>query len=80
MFVSSRVREDWRTLDCDITQPDCSYTTIPRPKNQSLFYIAEIERFTIQLDHSMYATDFGIQRNAAELRGALLGCDVRRTA
>lgn len=77
MFVSSRVREDWRMLNCDITQPDCAYTTVPRPRNQSVFYIAEIERFTVQLDHSMYATEFGIQRNAAALRGSLQGCNVR---
>ncbi|GAM19547.1 hypothetical protein SAMD00019534_027220 [Acytostelium subglobosum LB1] len=70
MFISTRVESEIQKTvnNCQFTSPTCTYATY----NQSLFYIPDIENFTIMLDHTVSAPNLGIQYNARQLPGRLL--------
>ncbi|EGC35062.1 hypothetical protein DICPUDRAFT_152641 [Dictyostelium purpureum] len=73
MFISTRVTQENQTTvnNCDLSTPSCVYTT-----NSSIeFYVANVEDFTILLDHTLSAPTLGIQYNAFQLNGELLGPD-----
>jgi len=64
--ATTRVKYYNQTADCDFTLPNCTYTDSADAKN---IYIADIDRFTLLIDHTMYAPISGIQRNALTLHG-----------
>ena len=69
LFATSRLTVTEYNADCDFSQPTCDYTNTTDP---TTYYIADIERFTLMIDHTIYATNIDIQRNARELNGQLV--------
>eukprot|EP01129_Flabellula_baltica_P000789 TRINITY_DN10741_c0_g1_i1.p1 TRINITY_DN10741_c0_g1~~TRINITY_DN10741_c0_g1_i1.p1 ORF type:complete len:362 (-),score=72.29 TRINITY_DN10741_c0_g1_i1:24-1109(-) len=69
MLVTTRVRITNQYLpNCTLFDYNCSYVS-DQSQTES-FYISEIERFTLLLDHSFY-TPY-IQRNSIEMKGSLV--------
>jgi hypothetical protein len=78
MFVSSRVQASTASLvnkrnaslPCsdDMLDPDCVYQT---SAPEGTFFVADVENFTIMIDHSVYAPRVGIQRDGNSLHGEL---------
>jgi len=73
VFCTTRVSVTNEELDCDLFDYGCQYKTV----DASNLYIADIEKFTLLIDHTLYA-DFGssvIQKNAFLLSGKLIDID-----
>ncbi|KAF2071100.1 hypothetical protein CYY_007586 [Polysphondylium violaceum] len=64
--ATTRVKYYNQTADCEFTSPTCTYKDSDNAQN---IYVADIERFTLLIDHTMYAPVSGIQRNALSLHG-----------
>eukprot|EP00010_Vexillifera_abyssalis_P007202 CAMPEP_0201546620 /NCGR_PEP_ID=MMETSP0173_2-20130828/2915_1 /ASSEMBLY_ACC=CAM_ASM_000268 /TAXON_ID=218659 /ORGANISM="Vexillifera sp., Strain DIVA3 564/2" /LENGTH=436 /DNA_ID=CAMNT_0047955339 /DNA_START=60 /DNA_END=1370 /DNA_ORIENTATION=+ len=73
MFISTRVTNETETLpdDCSLTVNTCNYELL---HNNTLF-IANIEQFTLLIDHSFYAGEVGIRGNSQDYPGVLLNKD-----
>eukprot|EP01098_Paradermamoeba_levis_P014033 TRINITY_DN6586_c0_g1_i1.p1 TRINITY_DN6586_c0_g1~~TRINITY_DN6586_c0_g1_i1.p1 ORF type:complete len:400 (-),score=74.51 TRINITY_DN6586_c0_g1_i1:95-1294(-) len=72
MFISTRVNKTRNNRRCDWSiDPNCNFYV----NSSSSIFVADIERFTIMMDHTVYATSLDIQRNAQELSGQLLDKD-----
>jgi len=71
LFATSRltVTQMEAADDCDFSQPTCDYTNTTDP---TTYYIADIESFTVMIDHAIYATNINVQRNARELNGQIV--------
>lgn len=54
----------------ELLVPGCTWNTV----SQSNFYTADLEYFTVLLDHSM-ATNNGVSLSAGDMQGVLLGQD-----
>jgi len=67
VFMATRVTMSSENLACNLTSPDCAYQQVGPAQT---LYIADIEKFTILLDHTMY-TPF-LSRNAEQIRGWFL--------
>jgi len=50
--------------------PDTQWN--PEDGTTDSYYLADIERFTLQIDHTFYGPNLGIQRNARQLKGRFL--------
>eukprot|EP01090_Pellita_catalonica_P000830 TRINITY_DN10589_c0_g1_i1.p1 TRINITY_DN10589_c0_g1~~TRINITY_DN10589_c0_g1_i1.p1 ORF type:complete len:271 (-),score=40.19 TRINITY_DN10589_c0_g1_i1:66-878(-) len=72
MFISTRVTKLNQTLTPDGCQlendPRCHYVTL----SSNMIYIADIEAFTMLINHAMFVPGFGMQANSIDLPGALL--------
>eukprot|EP01089_Gocevia_fonbrunei_P012920 TRINITY_DN3179_c0_g1_i1.p1 TRINITY_DN3179_c0_g1~~TRINITY_DN3179_c0_g1_i1.p1 ORF type:complete len:179 (+),score=13.00 TRINITY_DN3179_c0_g1_i1:453-989(+) len=76
MFITTRVDVINQTLNnCTLDTNTCTYVNIGEPQSN---FISSIENFTILIDHSMYATALGIQKNSISLHGYLLDSDGNR--
>lgn len=83
MFISTRVNIEYEYLYNNVTgqncsaemlSPDCKY--IPSKEDPLIeTYIADPERFTIMIDHAVYAPRVGIQRDGTSLDGYIKGPD-----
>ncbi|EFA80527.1 putative purinergic receptor [Heterostelium album PN500] len=72
MFVSTRVTTEVQdTPNCDLTSLNCTFESF----NTTNLFIADIDNFTILLDHTLSAPSHDIQFNARELPGQLLDTD-----
>ncbi|EFA81132.1 putative purinergic receptor [Heterostelium album PN500] len=71
MFITTRATtEQQDTLNnCNLTEPSCVYVT----SNVVDLYVADIDNFTIMIDHTVSAPNLDIEYNARELNGRLLG-------
>jgi len=69
LFATSRLTVTEYNADCDFSQPTCDYTNTTDP---TTYYIADIESFTVMIDHAIYATNINVQRNARELNGQIV--------
>jgi len=69
MLAASRITVTNFSASCDFTTPDCKYQNTSDPE---IYYIADLERFTLMIDHAFYATNLDIQRNGQQLNGKLL--------
>lgn len=72
MLAATRITETYKNLTCNWDDPTCTYDEYER---QFAFYIADLERFTLMIDHAIYATNLDIQRNAQQMKGEILGLD-----
>ncbi|KAM9996721.1 hypothetical protein ACTFIZ_001669 [Dictyostelium cf. discoideum] len=70
---TTRVRLSNQSANCDFTSPTCKF--IDEPGSAQNIYIADIESFTILIDHTMYASSSGSQFNAVDLHGYMLNQD-----
>ncbi|KAK5574854.1 hypothetical protein RB653_010108 [Dictyostelium firmibasis] len=70
---TTRVRLSKQKADCDFTSPNCKFVDVPGTAQN--IYIADIESFTILIDHTMYASSSGSQFNAVDLHGYILNQD-----
>ncbi|EGC28571.1 hypothetical protein DICPUDRAFT_90884 [Dictyostelium purpureum] len=64
--ASTRVKVINQTSNCFFDSPNCTFQDISPETNM---YLADVENFTILIDHTMYAPISGIQYNAEELEG-----------
>jgi len=71
MFIATRVTNSSQELEnnCDLTVNTCKYANVAPPNN---VYIADIENFTLLIDHAMYTSQLGYQANGQDLPGSLL--------
>jgi len=68
MFITTRVTITEQSLpNCTLEQFNCTYNV----DHEEDFYIADIDRFTILLDHTVYAQGI-LQANGVDLPGFLL--------
>eukprot|EP01135_Chromosphaera_perkinsii_P010745 Nk52_evm24s2209 gene=Nk52_evmTU24s2209 len=65
---ATRVAMQNMSLDCHWEDPQCRYKPQGAVKN---VYVGDIEHFTLMLDHTIYATNLGVQRNAQAMPGSL---------
>ena len=68
ILAATRVSMKNMTLDCAWEEPTCAYRPQGDAENT---YIGDIEHFTLMLDHTIYATNLGVQRNAQNMPGKL---------
>eukprot|EP01132_Coremiostelium_polycephalum_P008552 gene8552-10516_t len=69
IFVTTRVTSSQERLNnCSLTSPNCRYTD----SQDQNFFIADVDNFTILIDHTLSAPTLGIQYNAKQLAGKLL--------
>eukprot|EP00128_Syssomonas_multiformis_P009876 Colp12_sorted_trinity150504_noHs@18981 len=66
VFATTRVSLTDQRLDCQLDVPGCAYTIVNK---QPAVFVADIESFTLMLDHSVYATKIDLQRNSINLTG-----------
>ncbi|KAK5578685.1 hypothetical protein RB653_008358 [Dictyostelium firmibasis] len=73
MFITTRCTQETQSTvnGCNLSEPSCVYNTT----SSADFYIANVENFTILLDHTLSAPTLGIQYNAIQLEGQLLDSD-----
>jgi len=64
--IASRIK--FSTQTCNNIYFNTSNTTWTNNQTES-YFLADIERFTLQLDHTFYAPNLGIQHNARDLKG-----------
>jgi len=65
MFITTRLTENVEILNnCSLLNYTCQYINI----SENSYYLADIERFTLLIDHTMYAEGI-TQKNARELSG-----------
>ncbi|KAL6072949.1 Purinergic receptor [Balamuthia mandrillaris] len=70
MFIATRVTSASEHLvNCSLTSPTCVYVNAQPPET---FFIANIENFTLLIDHSMFTQEVGLQANSRELPGKLV--------
>eukprot|EP01103_Thecamoeba_quadrilineata_P020611 TRINITY_DN894_c0_g1_i1.p1 TRINITY_DN894_c0_g1~~TRINITY_DN894_c0_g1_i1.p1 ORF type:complete len:274 (+),score=29.93 TRINITY_DN894_c0_g1_i1:475-1296(+) len=69
MLAATRVTETNLTLSCPWTLPNCSFNTSTL---NYTFFVADIENFTLMIDHAIITLSLGVQKNANTLPGALL--------
>jgi len=67
LFISTRITLTEQRLpsNCTIFQPNCSYYMV----SQNTTYVADIEKFTILIDHNMYVPSPRVQQTGTELKG-----------
>ncbi|KAN0053164.1 hypothetical protein ACTA71_006688 [Dictyostelium dimigraforme] len=70
---TTRVRTSKQTANCNFTDPTCKF--VDDLGSAQNIYIADIENFTILIDHTMYASSSGSQFNAVDLHGYILNQD-----
>eukprot|EP01138_Halocafeteria_seosinensis_P008238 gb/GECG01008419.1/.p1 GENE.gb/GECG01008419.1/~~gb/GECG01008419.1/.p1 ORF type:complete len:460 (+),score=40.76 gb/GECG01008419.1/:1-1380(+) len=73
IFISTRITTSHykrnSSRSCAMLEhPDCRY----EKQNESNFYVADVEYFTLQLDHSLIVTDHHWSSNAWTLHGRML--------
>jgi hypothetical protein len=69
MFMTTRVTITNETLDnCSLLEYNCKYRQESPPET---YFIPDIEKFTLMLDHTLVAPRSGVQKNAAQLQGVL---------
>ncbi|KAK5577333.1 hypothetical protein RB653_002274 [Dictyostelium firmibasis] len=69
--ATTRMKISEQKANCSFSDPTCKFKTI----NQTNVYMADIESFTILIDHTMYAPSSGIQYNGGDLSGYVLDQD-----
>eukprot|EP01113_Clastostelium_recurvatum_P036421 TRINITY_DN5187_c0_g1_i3.p1 TRINITY_DN5187_c0_g1~~TRINITY_DN5187_c0_g1_i3.p1 ORF type:complete len:271 (+),score=34.87 TRINITY_DN5187_c0_g1_i3:65-877(+) len=73
VFATSRVTISYQGLNnCSLTDSSCEYVEMT---NDTTYYIANLEQFTLLIDHTMFAPNLNIQRNAESLPGYMVGPD-----
>eukprot|EP01132_Coremiostelium_polycephalum_P003319 gene3319-4159_t len=63
--ATTRVRQLTQVVNYQPFDPECRYRTDDEVNS----YIADVESFTLLIDHTMYAPSSKIQRNAIQLKG-----------
>ncbi|EGG18204.1 P2X receptor [Cavenderia fasciculata] len=64
--ASTRVKTSSQHADgCDFTNPNCTYTE----DDPNSIFIADIENFTLLIDHTLYAPQSKVQKNSQQLSG-----------
>ncbi|KAF2069904.1 hypothetical protein CYY_008775 [Polysphondylium violaceum] len=72
LFITTRVTIKTQEVNnCSLTQRNCTHNTL----ETSEYYIADVDKSTILIDHTMVSPKLGIQYNANELSGILLDQD-----
>lgn len=71
MFVTTRITNTSQDLKdgCSLTNNTCKYVPVSPPND---IYVADIEDFTLLIDHAMYTSQLGIQANGQDLSGSLI--------
>jgi hypothetical protein len=71
MFVTTRVTNTSQDLEggCSLASNTCKYVPVTKPND---IFIADIENFTLLIDHAMYTSQLGIQANGQDLSGSLV--------
>jgi len=69
MFATSRVTITNQEVNCSLVDHyNCRYVD----NSTEVYYIADIEHFTVLIDHSVYAPDVHIQANARDISGEII--------
>ena len=69
MSVTTRLTNTSMEVEgCTFYDYNCTYT----PQSENTVYIADIEEFSVLIDHSIYAPAVNIQKTGTDLPGALL--------
>ncbi|KAM9981067.1 hypothetical protein ACTFIY_003374 [Dictyostelium cf. discoideum] len=66
--ASTRIEISDQKANCSLMNPSCKFKTF----NYSNVYLADIESFTVLIDHTMYAPSSQIQFNGGDLSGYVL--------
>jgi hypothetical protein len=69
MLAATRITEQELFIDCNFSQPGCQFQNSTPP---STVFVADIEHFTLMIDHALYSPVLGIQANAKTLNGKLV--------
>jgi len=72
LFVTTRVTSSKQETSngCSLSQYNCTYVNVSNTTKD--FYIADVDTFTILVDHTLAAPNLGIQYNAKQLPGLML--------
>lgn len=71
--LSSRMSIDRQSVDnCSLTDPHCTWKDT---EPEEVDYLADVERFTLLIDHAYYAPTVRLQGSAKALPGLFLGSD-----
>ena len=75
MLATSRVTETAQTMAAgaacaNASLPACVWSTVPG--SAVVYFVAELEMFTLLLDHTMSASSVGVARTAAQMAGRLV--------
>jgi len=69
MFATTRVTITNQSVNCSMVDDStCEY----QDDSTDVYYIGDIEHFTVLIDHSIYAPHVGVEANARDLHGELL--------
>ncbi|KAH3760907.1 P2X receptor [Pelomyxa schiedti] len=69
MAISTRITSTSQYLpSCNLTELNCDYVD----NVTTTYYLADIEKFTVLLDHSFYAPEVGIQGNGRDIIGEIV--------
>ncbi|KAN0003442.1 hypothetical protein ACTFIZ_009611 [Dictyostelium cf. discoideum] len=66
--ASTRIEISEQKANCSLLNPSCRFKTL----NKTNVYLADIESFTVLIDHTMYAPSSQIQYNGGDLSGYIL--------
>eukprot|EP00727_Mastigamoeba_balamuthi_P001432 m51a1_g11286 putative p2x receptor (291) ;mRNA; r:30589-31959 len=70
--LTTRATTSRQALDgCELTEDNCSF--VPQARDVVNF-VADVEHFTLLIDHSFFAHQVGIQANARDIVGVLRDC------
>ncbi|KAF2069905.1 hypothetical protein CYY_008776 [Polysphondylium violaceum] len=72
LFITTRVSSSTQETfnNCSLTEFNCTYVNVANSTKD--FYIADVDTFTVLVDHTMAAPTLGIQYNAKQLPGFML--------
>jgi len=69
IHLTTRVSDTVQQLSCDLLNYTCAYTSVGSTQT---YYVADVENFTLFIDHTMKASKSGISRNGRYIPGNLV--------
>lgn len=77
LLITTRVSPVHQQLpnNCTQRQPGCRYVVVPSDDESESYFIADIERFTLMIEHSYQASGTGLEGSSTSLPGEIVDED-----